>query len=263
MSPSPRRKKASQFRHRPRGFGQEPPGYRSPQTNSAKGRNSVTMRKLAGAAAASAMMIGLGVVPQAWATSNIKELGVEETVKDINGPLIGYTVTGLMPSGDPVAFPVAGRLYEATVRANALVGTVTPAPNLFNARAENGDNYPALPVSSIGGPVGQGGSTTGKVYFDVVGTNPNSVVFNNGFEDILGWIQPPGISPAEVAPPASGGGEGESGGGAEGSMGSTGPNQSSPTTSGGEIGGEEGGTEGGGGNLDSGGGSGAPSGDTG
>lgn len=219
------------------------------------------MRKLAGAAAASAVLIGVGVIPPAYATSNIKDFGVEETVKDINGPLIGYTVTGLMPSADPVPYPVAGRLYEATVRANAIAGTVTPAPNLFNARAENGDNYRSLPAASLGaGPVGQGGSTTGKVYFDVVGANPNSVVFNNGFEDILGWVMPPGISPAEVASPAAGGG-GE--GGNEGTAGSTGPNQASPETSGGEIGGEEGGTEGGGGNLDSGGGSGAPSGDTG
>ena len=113
------------------------------------------------------------------------------------------------------------------MKTDALVGIVTPSPNLFNARAENGDNYRSLAnVASLGsGPVGQGGSTTGKVYFDVVGSNPNSVVFNNGFEDILGWIQPPGISPAEVAPPASGGG-----GGGEGSGGSTGPNQASPDT---------------------------------
>jgi hypothetical protein len=227
----------------------------------------VKITRFAGAAAASAVMIGVGVMPPASATSNLKDFGVEETLKDVNGPLIGYTVTGLMPSGDPVPYPVAGRLYEATVRANAIAGTVTPAPNFFNARAENGDNYRSLPPASLtAGPVGQGGDTTGKVYFDVVGANPNSVVFNNGFEDILGWVQPPGLAPAEVAPPASGGGGGgggESSGGAEGSMGSTGPNQASPNTSGGEIGGQEGGTEGGGGNLDSGGGSGAPSGDTG
>ncbi len=204
-------------------------------------------------------MFGFGAVAPAWATSNIQVLGVQETVKDINGPLTGYTVTGLMPSSDPVPYPVAGRLYEATVKTDAVVGSVVPAPSFFNARAENGDNYPSLAaVASLGGPVGQGGSSTGKVYFDVVGSTPNSVVYNNGFEDILGWIQPPGLAPEEVAPAASGGAS--SGGGGEGS---TGPNQASPNTSGGEIGGGEGGTEGGGGNLDSGGGSGAPSGDTG
>jgi len=171
----------------------------------------LTRKTLATGVAASTIMFGFGAVAPAWATSNIQVLGVQETVKDINGPLTGYTVTGLMPSSDPVPYPV-----------------------------------------------GQGGSSTGKVYFDVVGSTPNSVVSNNGFEDILGWIQPPGLAPEEVAPAASGGAS--SGGGGEGS---TGPNQASPNTSGGEIGGGEGGTEGGGGNLDSGGGSGAPSGDTG
>jgi hypothetical protein len=223
----------------------------------------LTKKTLATGVAATSIMFGFGAVAPAWATSNIKELGVQETVKDINGPLTGYTVTGLMPSSDPVPYPVAGRLYEATVKTDALVGTVVPAPALFNARAENGDNYRSLAnVASLGGPVGQGGSSTGKVYFDVVGSTPNSVVFNNGFEDILGWIQPPGLAPEELAPAASGGG-GASGGGAGGSSGSTGPNQASPNTSGGEIGGGEGGTEGGGGNLDSGGGSGAPNGSTG
>jgi hypothetical protein len=199
------------------------------------------VRKLAGAVAASAVMIGVGVIPPAWATSNLQVFGVQETLKNVNGPLIGYTVTGLMPSGDPVAYPVAGRLYEATVKADALEGTVTPFAPFFNARAESGQNYRVLEsVSSIGGPIGQGGSTTGKVYFDVVGDAPNSVIFNNGAEDILGWVMPPGISPAEVAPPAGGGG-GSGGGGDEGSMGSTGPNAASPeTTADGGSGADEG-----------------------
>jgi hypothetical protein len=135
----------------------------------------LTRKTLATGVAASTIMFGFGAVAPAWATSNIQVLGVQETVKDINGPLTGYTVTGLMPSSDPVPFPVAGRLYEATVKTDALVGTVVPAPALFNARAENGDNYRSLAnVASLGGPVGQGGSSTGKVYFDVVGPNQAS-----------------------------------------------------------------------------------------
>jgi hypothetical protein len=107
-----------------------------------------------------------------------------------------------MPSADAVPYPVAGQLYEATVKADALVGTVTPFVPFFNARAESRANYRVLAnVSNIGGPIGQGGSTTGKVYFDVVGDVPNSVVFNNGAEDILGWIQPPAVA-EELAPPA-------------------------------------------------------------
>ncbi len=122
-------------------------------------------------------------------------------------------------------YPFAGRPYEATVTAEALVGTVTPVVPFFNARAENGDNYRVLAnVSSFNGaPIGQGGSTTGKIYFDVVGADPNSVVFNDGGEDILGWVAPPGVSPAELAPTGGnggGGGDGDevasAGGGGEG-----------------------------------------------
>ncbi len=75
----------------------------------------LTRKTLATGVAATTIMSGFGAVAPAWATSNIQVLGVQETVKDINGPLTGYTVTGLMPSSDPVPYPVAGRLYEATV----------------------------------------------------------------------------------------------------------------------------------------------------
>ena len=171
------------------------------------------IKKSAAAVAVTAAMFALGGVPLAWATSNIQVMGMTETLKDVNGPLIGYTVTGLMASSDPVPYPVAGRLYEATVKADALVGTVIPAVWDFNARAESGANYPALaPVSSLSAaPIGQGGTTIGKVYFDVVGDVPNSVVFNNGFEDILGWIQPP-VSPPVAPQPAAGASTDTSGG---------------------------------------------------
>lgn len=152
----------------------------------------LTIAKISGAVATAAIAFSIGAVAPASATSNLQLFGAQETLKDINGPLTGYTVAGLMPSSDPVPYPVAGRLYEATVTANALDGTVTPAVPNFNARALGGDNYPALAeVSSLSAaPVGPGDSSTGKVYFDVVGATPNSVVFNNGFEDILGWVGP-------------------------------------------------------------------------
>jgi hypothetical protein len=69
------------------------------------------------------------------------------------------------------------------------------AVTFFNARAENGDNYRVLAdVSGLSGaPIGPGGRTTGKLYFDVVGATPNSVVFNNAAEDILGGVIPPGV----------------------------------------------------------------------
>jgi hypothetical protein len=220
----------------------------------------VKTEKLVVAVAATTVLFGIGAVPPASAAGNVQVVGIEELLTDPNGTEIAYTVTKIVPSGDPVAYPVGGQLYEATVMARALRGTVVPVVPFFNARAEGGANYPALvQVSSLSGaPLFEGNTTKGKVYFDVVGDAPNSVVYDNGPEDLLTWVQ------AGEAMPGGGGGSTGGGGGSEGVMGSTGPNNVSPPTSGGESGNTgEGGTEGGGGNLDSGGGAGAPNGDTG
>ncbi|HEY7050902.1 MAG TPA: DUF1942 domain-containing protein [Mycobacterium sp.] len=196
---------------------------------------AVKMKNQVGVAAATSILFSVTAVAPASAIDNIQLLGVQETFM-VNGTLIGYTVTGLSPSADAVPYPVAGRLYEAMVTAEALQGTVTPVVPDFNARAESGSNYPVLAnVSSLSGaPLGQGGSTTGKIYFDVVGDVPNSVVYNDGSHDILGWIQPPSIPPAESSGGGSGGSEGVTGptggNGSEGVTGSTGPNEAVPNT---------------------------------
>ena len=39
-----------------------------------------------------------------------------------------------------------------------------------------------------GGPIGPDGLVTGRLYFDVVGPPPNSVVYNDGIRDIIAWI---------------------------------------------------------------------------
>ena len=217
--------------------------------------------KLAGAVAAAAVLFSIGAVPPASAAGNVQTVGIEELLTDPNGTEIAYTVTKIVPSGAPVAYPVGGRLYEATVMARALRGTVNPVVPFFNARAASGANYPALAqVSTLSaGPLFEGNTTKGTVYFDVVGDAPNSVVYDNGPEDLLTWVQA-----GESMSGGAGGGSTGGGGGSQGVMGSTGPNDVSPSTTGGESGntGEDG-TEGGGGNLDSGGGAGAPNGDTG
>lgn len=222
-------------------------------------------KALAGAVAATALMFSLGVAPAAVAAGNVQVVGIEEPLPDPNGTVIAYTVTKLFPSADPVAYSVAGQLYEATVMARAIRGTVVPMAPFFNARAISGANYRALgEVSSLtGAPLAQSTATTGKIYFDVVGEAPTSVVYNNGPGDMLTWVQ----AGQPMSGGSSGGGSGSTGsgsGGTEGVIGSTGPNDVSPQTSGGESGntGDDG-TEGGGGNLDSGGGAGAPNGDTG
>lgn len=191
--------------------------------------------RIAGAVIGATVLFS-GAVAPAYAINNIKTFGTQETLKDYYSlsdfsSEIGYTVRDLRPSSDPV--PVSGRLYEANVMSTAVVGTVTPQPVNFLARTPGGADYRALiPASTLSGaPLGPGGTASGKLYFDVVGENPDSVIFNTDFQDELGWVGPQPISGAEVVPGTNAGGGGSSessGGGGEGVQGSTGPMEAMP-----------------------------------
>jgi hypothetical protein len=140
----------------------------------------VKVNKLAGAVAATAIALSFGAVTAApaGAANNIKEFGQPEPLNDVYGnPMITYTVEGLRPSSDAVFHN--GRLYEAMVTNDGGV----PVAALFNARAESGQNYRIV-----------GGGIPGKIYFDVVGDTPNSVVYNDGVQDLLVWVSPKPIS---------------------------------------------------------------------
>jgi Domain of unknown function (DUF1942) len=164
----------------------------------------VKVSKLAGVVAATAITLSFGAVTAApaGAANNIKEFGQPESLNDVYGnPMITYTVQGLKPSSDAVFHN--GRLYEAMVTNDGGV----PIAALFNARAESGQNYRII-----------GGGIPGKLYFDVVGDTPNSVVYNDGGQDLLVWVSPNPISSGapDVAgestediggAPAEGGGE--------------------------------------------------------
>ena len=135
--------------------------------------------KLAGAVAASAIVFGIGAatVPSAWATDNIRTFGEQETLNGPNSlPYIGYTVKNLAPSSDPV--PHNGTLYAAQLVVDGFGTGTPPMIERFGARAQNGDFYPSI----------WGASNMGKLYFDVVGEVPNSVVWNDGTRDILAWV---------------------------------------------------------------------------
>jgi hypothetical protein len=134
----------------------------------------VKIQKLAAAIAAAAIAFSVGAVAPASAASNIKPFGQPETLLDpaTGAPMITYTVHGLNPSSDPV--PHNGQLYEATVTVD---GGGIPMMPMFNARAESGANYRVI-----------GGTVPGKLYVDVVGDVPNSVVYNDGVQDLLTWI---------------------------------------------------------------------------
>jgi hypothetical protein len=100
--------------------------------------------------------------------------------------------SNLRPGDDVVNFPVAGTLWETTTTVDAVQGTVTPEIPFFNARADNGQNYRALyqalaPEGVSGTPLPQGAESSGKVYFDVTGAQPTSVVYNDAVQDRLVW----------------------------------------------------------------------------
>ena len=138
------------------------------------------IQKLVAPIGVTAVAIGMAAATAAPASAidNIKTFGQPESLNDAYGnPMITYTVLGLKPSSDAVFHN--GKLYEANVTSE---GGIPLAPN-FNARAQSGDNYPVI-----------GGGIPGKLYFDVVGDIPNSVVYNTSGRDLLGWVSPRPIS---------------------------------------------------------------------
>ena len=152
----------------------------------------VNIRKLAGAIAATAVAVGIaaGTAAPASATDNIKPFGDQAKIKDYTGAyLIGYTVTDFGPSSDAVAHN--GQLFSATLAVQTFGSDQNPNIQRFGARAESGDFYPVLldaPGSFGNGPIGPDGLVTGKLYFDVVGPQPNSVAYNDGMRDIIAWV---------------------------------------------------------------------------
>jgi hypothetical protein len=167
---------------------------------------------LAAAVGTAVVALGVGVVAPASATDNIQPFGTQERLNDwAGGPMIGYTVQNLVPSADPV--PHNGQLYEATLTVNAFGAWATPMIPLFNARAQDSALYRVLPGSGPGGALPPGGSSTGKLYFDVVGTVPNSVVYNDGVRDLLAWVGTSKVVAPGGAPTSGGSSTGTSGGG--------------------------------------------------
>ena len=158
--------------------------------------------KYAGAVAATALTLGIGTITAApaSATDNIKIFGEQMRINYRPAvPMIGYTVTNFGPSTAPVGH--AGTLYEATLTVQAFGSAVNPNIERYLTRAESGIGNPVIlnaPGGIGGGQLPPGGSTNGKLYFDVFGDAPNSVVYNDGTRDILAWV--PGTIPLEGIP---------------------------------------------------------------
>ncbi|NVN53428.1 MPT63 family protein [Mycolicibacterium hippocampi] len=159
---------------------------------------------------AAAAAIGVSA-PSASAETEVEYLGQPAELVDGN-VIQHWTVTGLKPSTDTIPYQAAGTLWEATATDEAIAGSATPIVSNLNARAGNGETYRVLfgvatPQGVNPSTLPQGEKTTGKIYFDVTGEQPDSVVYNAGGTDLLLWVEPPpapatdsaaGSSPAQV-----------------------------------------------------------------
>jgi hypothetical protein len=152
------------------------------------------------ASALAAGAIGLVSAPIASADPDVTNLGSQAKLVDGN-VVQGWTVANLKPSSDAIPYPVQGTLWEATANDQAIAGSVTPIVSNLNARARNGQTYRVLfgvatPQGVNPSTLAQGEQTTGKIYFDVTGEAPDSVVYNAGGPDLALWVQPPPSSPS-------------------------------------------------------------------
>ncbi|MBX9920305.1 MAG: MPT63 family protein [Mycolicibacterium frederiksbergense] len=150
-------------------------------------------RKFAAVAAGAAVVaVGPTNGPLASADPTVAGFGTQLRAADIDGAgLGGYTVHDLQPSGTDVLsvpimgdVPLAGVLWEARTDVDAVAGTVVPAMQYFSARTSDGQSYrvlvqalaPDLRVS----PLREGGTSDGKIYFDVTGPAPTGVSYDDG-----------------------------------------------------------------------------------
>jgi hypothetical protein len=170
---------------------------------------STAMKSAIGAAGMAA--VGIFTAATATASPIVQGLGTSETLVD--GPLItAYTVNNLQPANITIpGYTPKGHLWQADVNAEANSGVVTPVVSNFNARTNDNVTYRVISTSPTpdalsAAPINQGGQANGKVYFDVTGAQPTSVVYNDGVQDVLVWTtnspnsapgQPPNAVPGQ------------------------------------------------------------------
>ena len=148
------------------------------------------------ASAATAGAVGIINTPIASA-EDATTSSIGNQAKLIDGNVIqGWTISNLKASSDSIPYPVDGTLWEATATDEAIEGSATPIVSNLNARSQSGQTYRALfqvatPEGVNPATLAQGQKTSGKVYFDVTGDSPDSVVYNAGSQDLLIWVQPP------------------------------------------------------------------------
>ena len=163
----------------------------------------------AGAVAAVVTTVGIANPPSASAWGDaypvVRPFGTQEELVDAAGTIRqGWTVQDVRPSTDRIPWPVHGRLWESTATVSALRGCPEPIVSDMNARAPDGETYQVLGL--VATPQGLNPRTictpdhsTGRLYFDVIGRDPNSVVYRADGRDLLIWVG--GAPPRPAAPP--------------------------------------------------------------
>ncbi|CPZ96320.1 immunogenic protein MPT63 [Mycobacteroides abscessus] len=139
------------------------------------------------AAGAAALMLALGAPLAGAAGSGCPHtMGTHQRLTDPAGSVQEWTITGLHKSTDTVpGYPVAGQLWEATAWVHAVDGAITPLiPNLAAVSGDQ-EHYPVLwqvasPYGIPAATIAPGHAATGKVYFDVSGTPPTMVIYQDG-----------------------------------------------------------------------------------
>ncbi|QZA09335.1 MPT63 family protein [Mycolicibacter heraklionensis] len=135
-------------------------------------------------------------------------IGTQGTVPE--GPGVhGWTISDLRPSSDAIPYQPRGTLWEATATDEAIQGAVFPIVANLSARSASGQNYQALftvPTAQGIAPAAltQGQKASGKVYFDVTGDAPNSMVYQTGGNDLIRWVAPAPQAPPQPQAPAGG-----------------------------------------------------------
>ncbi|MCV7432637.1 MULTISPECIES: DUF1942 domain-containing protein [Mycolicibacterium] len=119
-------------------------------------------------------------------------LGSAQQMSDAGGAVVQeWAITDLQPSVDNApGYPLAGRLWEASATVRAVSGTVTPVIPNFRATGKGQQSYPVLwqlasPAGISAATLQQGQSSSGKLYFDITGTDPSAVLYGNPADTAL------------------------------------------------------------------------------
>ncbi|MGV0697171.1 DUF1942 domain-containing protein [Mycolicibacter sinensis] len=164
---------------------------------------------LAAGALAAAGAFSTGIAAADEPAPATHPLGTQGTLPE--GPGVhGWTVADLRPSSDAIPYQPRGTLWEATATDEAIQGTVFPIVANLSARSASGQDYQSLftvptPQGIVPTGLTQGQKTSGKVYFDVTGDAPNSMVYQAGGADLIRWVVPapqPQSRPAAPQPQA-------------------------------------------------------------